>query len=406
MYFFYYVPVGIDAEVRRVPVLTLACASICVAVFILNKFFAGAVPLDFRNYIYFPGYSNLGPALAAAFLHFDYFHIVSNLIYLVLFGRYLEDRVGALGFVLVFFGAAVVGNVLQGWYNIHVLHTNAGIIGASGGVSGILGAFLVRLRYHRVKIAYWVFAPLLATNKAGKAELHAVAAIGLWVLIQIVRGLVQLEGAAANVAYVTHVAGFAFGVIAVVATGGWSKGRVDGHLLKARRSLRRGDFWGAQDELEHYAAARPADGEAHVSLARARAQCGDRAGARASYATGCECYLAQGRRGDAERAFVEASRSLPEFVLTPERHLDLCFGLERNLKADVAIRAYESFVGAYHDHPEAAFALLRAANLHTKRGDLSRARLCYETIPLRYPQDTWAEFAAEHARRLALASQG
>lgn len=406
MYFFYYFPVGIDAEVRRFPVITISCAALCTAVFVLHKFFAGSVPLDFRNYIYFPGHSNLGPALAAAFLHFDYFHIASNLLYLVLFGRYLEDRLGTLGFVLVFFGAAIVGNVLQGWYNIHMLHTHAGIIGASGAVSGVLGAFLVRLRHHRVRIAYWVFAPLLATNKAGKSELHAVAAIFLWVLIQVVRGLVQLEGAAANVAYVTHIAGFAFGVTVAIVTGGWVQGRVDGHLLKARRSLRRGDFYGALDELEHYAVARPSDGEAHVALARARVQCADHTGARTSYTRACESFLAAGRRGDAERVYQEASRSLAEFVLAPERHLDLCFGLERNLKGDVAIRAYECFVRIHRDHPEAAFALLRAANLHAKRGDLARARSCYETIPLRYPDDTWAEFAAEHARRLALATQG
>jgi membrane associated rhomboid family serine protease len=406
MYFFYYFPVGVDAEVRRLPVLTVSCTAICVAVFVLHKFFAGSIPFDFRNYIYFPGYSSLGPALAAAFLHFDYLHVTTNLLYLFLFGRYLEDRLGPLGFAMVFLGAAMFGNVAQGWYNIHVLHTHAGIIGASGDVSGVLGAFLVRMRHHRVMIAYWVFAPLLATNRVGKSELHAVAAIGLWVLIQVVRGLVQLEGASPNVAYVTHVAGFAFGVTVAMVVGGWTKGRVDGHLLKARRCLRRGDFWGAQDELQHYAAARPADGEAHVSLARARAQCGDRTGARASYAAGCECHLGAGQRGDAERAYVEASRSLPDFVLAADRHLDLCFGLERSLKAEAAIRAYQSFVRVYHDHSEAAFALLRAANLHAKRGDIARAYDCYAAIPLHYPDDTWAEFAAEHARRLAVSVSG
>ncbi|HEU4928589.1 MAG TPA: tetratricopeptide repeat protein, partial [Candidatus Krumholzibacteria bacterium] len=99
-----------------------------------------------------------------------------------------------------------------------------------------------------------------------------------------------------------------------------------------------------------------------------------------------------------------ATRSITQFILSPERHLDLCYGLERNLKPDAALRAYEDFVSAYADHAEAAFALLRAANLHTKRGDLARARDCYLAIPLRYPNDTWAEFAAEHGRRLTLAA--
>src|SRR5262245_10456191 len=227
MYFFYYFPVGIDARVRRITLHTPTSPRPSVLVFVLHKFFSASVPLDFRQYIYFPGYSGVGPAVAAGFLHFDYFHIITNLLYLVLFGRYLEDRLGTYGMALVFIGATVVGNVLQGWYNLHLLHTTAGIIGASGGVSGILGAFLVRMRHHRVRVAYWVFAPLLATNKVGRSELHAVAAIGLWVLIQVVRGLVQLEGAAANVAYVTHVAGFFFGVVVALSLGGWEKGRVE-----------------------------------------------------------------------------------------------------------------------------------------------------------------------------------
>lgn len=400
MYFFYYFPVGIDARVRRVPLITATCTALCVLVFVLHKFFGTSVPLDFRQYIYFPGYSGIGPAVAAGFLHFDYLHIITNLIYLVLFGRYLEDRLGTYAMALVFIGATVVGNVLQGWYNLHLLHTTAGIIGASGGVSGVLGAFLVRMRHHRVRVAYWVFAPLLATNKVGRSELHAVAAIGLWVLIQVVRGLVQLEGAAANVAYVTHVAGFFFGVVVALSLGGWEKGRVEGYLLRAKRCQRRGDGYGAQDELEHYAAARVHDGEAHLELARSRAQNSDRAGAHDSYARACECFLAAGRRGEAERTYVEATRSITRFVLAPERQLDLCYGLERNLKPDAALRAYEDFVSAYSDHPEAAFALLRAANLYSKRGDIARARECYLAIPVRYPHDTWAEFAAEHARRL------
>jgi rhomboid family protein len=401
MYFFYYVPIGIDAKTRRFPVFTVLFAAICVAVFVGCRFFPDGVGSNFHNYIYFPGWSGLGTALTAGFLHFGYMHIISNLVYLVLFGWYLEDRIGSPMFALLFVGATMAGNLVQGWYNLHVLGTGAGIIGASGAISGLMGAFLVRLRHHRVRIAYWVFAPLMATNRAGTTELHVVFALALWVLIQVVRGLVQLQGAGASVAYLTHLTGFTFGVLAMVATGGWRRGVIDGHLVKATRYLRRGEFYGAQDELSHYATARPDDGEAHAALARARAQCNDLDGARASYRAACECLLRAGRRGAAERAYQEAARSFPNFVLPPELQLDICFGLERNLKSELALKAYENFVRMYRDHPEAAFTLLRAANLHAKQGDLAHARACYERIVRAYPGDTWAEFAAEHARRLA-----
>lgn len=402
MYFFYYLPIGIDAETRRFPLATAAFTGVCVAMFVINRFFAGDVPVDFRQWIYFPGYSSVITALSAAFVHFDYFHIISNLVYLVLFGRYLEDRIGTGWFVLLFVGSAMAGNLAQGWYNLHVLKTTAGIVGASGAVSGLMGAFLVRLRYHNVRIAYWIFAPLMATNRAGRVELHVVFAMALWVLIQVVRGLVQLEGAGANVAYLTHVAGFAFGLGAMVLTGGWRSGRLEGHVVKARRYLCKGEYYGAQDELARYARACPLDPDAHAALARASLPCGDRSGARAAYLSAIENYLKRAQRGKAEDVYVEALRAFEDFVLDAEMQLDLAFGLERNLKPSVALKAYERFACVYDDHTEAAFALLRSANLYARQGHLDRARFAYEQLVVRYPESEWVEFATEHARRLAV----
>ena len=403
MYFFYYIPVGVDAERRRFPFVTVLFTGICILVFVLNKFFANTVGLDFRNYVYYPGFSGVATALAAAFLHVGYFHIASNLVYLVLFGGYLEDRVGPLMFTAIFIGSAIVGNVAQGWLNLGVLHTNAGIIGASGAISGVLGAFLVRLRHQRVRIAYWVFAPLMATNRAGTTQLHVFFAVALWVLIQVVRSLVQVTGGPASVAYMTHLSGFAFGMGLTMAVGGWRAGIVDGHMVKAKRYLRRGEFYGAQDELARYAAARPHDGDAHAALARAHVQCANPAGARTSYGEACIRYLADGRRGDAERVFQEACRAFDAFVLPAEMQLDLCFGLERSLKPDLALAAYEAFLRFHADHTEAPFALLRTANLHARRGDAAQARDCYQALVRRYPEDPWVDFAREHARRLATA---
>ncbi|UCG51888.1 MAG: rhomboid family intramembrane serine protease, partial [Candidatus Latescibacterota bacterium] len=135
MYFFYYVPVGINATIRRVPVLTYGYAGICLLVFVLNKYFAGQVPFDFYRLVYVPGDGNLLAAAAASFLHFGYFHLVGNLAYLLMFGRYVEDRMGPTLFSLIYFGTAFVGSLAQGLFNIHVLHDPyVGIVGASGAV--------------------------------------------------------------------------------------------------------------------------------------------------------------------------------------------------------------------------------------------------------------------------------
>lgn len=403
MYFFYYIPVGIDTEARRFPVMTTFFALACAVVFAVNKYGGQATGLDFYKFIYYPGFSGWTSVVAAAFLHFGYLHLIGNLAYLVLFGTYLEGRLGPVLYTVVFLGSAAVGNLVQGWYNVNILHVDAGIIGASGAVSGILGSFLVRLHHNRVRIAYWVFAPLLAYTRAGRSEVPVVAALALWVLLQTVRSLVQLEGASANVAHVTHLAGFAFGLAVTVATGGWGRGREEGYLLRARRYLKRGEFHGAQDELSRYIARRPLDGRVHAELARVLIQVNDNVGARAEYMKACELLLRSGRRGRAEAIYAEAVRGFPDFTLSPEPHLDLVYGLERNLKPAAALKAYENFTRSFPRHEEAPFALLRAANLHLKAfGNASAAENCYRELVERHPLDPWADFALEQLRLLGL----
>lgn len=401
MYFFYYMPVGIDAHTRRFPVMTVFFSVLCVGVFVLNNFFPRATPFDFNQFIFYPGYSAWTAAVAAAFLHFGYFHLIGNLLYLLLFGWYLEDRMGTLSFSVLFLGAALVGNLSQGWYNIHVLGVNVGMIGASGAVSGVLGAFLVRFYISRVRIAYWVFMPLQGYTKGGRVEVPIVFALVLWILLQVARGLVQLEGASANVAYVTHIAGFGFGIAYTLATGGWKGARAEAHHMRAERHLRKGEYYGAQDELSRYVAARPGDGHAHAELARARVLTGDTIGAKASYLKACEILLRSRERGECEAVYEQAVRGFPDFVLSTEPHLELAYGLERNLKHELALVAYENFARRYPRHKDAAFALLRAANLHANvRGDAERARRCYQSLIEMYPEDPWVDFAREQVRVL------
>lgn len=401
-YFFYYVPVGINAPIRRTPILTYAYSTLCVLVFVLNKYFADQIPFDFYNLIYSPFDGNLLTAVGAAFLHFGYVHLIGNLVYLILFGRYVEDRVGPVLFSAIFLVSAGAGNVVQGIFNTHVLNDPyMGIIGASGAVSGLLGAAVVRFFFSKLRIAYWVFLPLQAYTRAGRSEMPVVFAIALWFVLQLARGLIQVGGFGGQVAYMTHIAGFLLGAGVAVATGQYMQGRVDAMLQRATKHTQKGEGYAAQGDYIQYLSHRPDDAEGHAALARAMLLTKNYDGARKHYQKACELLLDQLKRGDCETVYQEALRGFENFTLTPEHHIKLAFGLERNLKPKLAVTAYETFAWRYPKHTESPLALLRAAGLYLQAlTDIDKADACYRQLIETYPDDVWVDFAREQRRQL------
>ena len=108
-----------------------------------------------------------------------------------------------------------------------------------------------------------------------------------------------------------------------------------------------------------------------------------------------------GLRGETESVFVEALRGDERFTLSSEYHLNLAFGLERNLKPEAAVRAYENFGHDYPLHNEAAFALLRAAGLYRHTlSNIHKAEFFYRRIVEAYPEDQWVDFALEQIREI------
>jgi membrane associated rhomboid family serine protease len=404
MYFFYYIPLGINAKLERFPVMTVAYSAICALVFVLVRYFPDLSTIDFYNLIYVPENANPLTSVGSAFLHFGPLHLLGNLVYLVLLGRYVEDRMGALLFTVVYLSSAGIGNYAQGLFNIHVLNDpGIGIIGASGAVAGLLGAFSVRFIRAKLRLAYWAFMPLQAFTRGGTLEIPAVFAIALWFILQVVRGLVQTETASAQVAYVNHISGFLWGAAVAIAAGQHRQGKIEALLKKGQSYMEKGAPYAAQGSLIRYLTYRPRDARAHAALARAMVLSGNNQGAAKNYQRACELLLDQQQRGEAEALFQEALRGFPAFALSCDLHLSLAFGLERNLKPQLAVIAYENFEHRYPEHAEAPFALLRAAGLH--RNTLSnpaRADDLYRQIIDGYPEDQWVEFAREQVRCLGL----
>ena len=149
----------------------------------------------------------IAPLFSHQFLHAGWLHLIGNMLYLWIFGDVVEDRFGSIPFVLFYLVAGAIAAVGQ------ALVAPAAMVGASGAIAGVLGAYVILSPAARVRTL--VFLGIFITI----VTLPAIVVIGEWLVIQVLAGLevmrVASHPATENVAYVAHIVGFAAGVCAV-----------------------------------------------------------------------------------------------------------------------------------------------------------------------------------------------
>jgi len=157
------------------------------------------VPYDVAHGIVLPAPSPPWPPLTiltALFVHAGIVHLVSNMLFFAAVAPAVEAREGAARFLLTYVGAGIGGALLQ----LAVTpDSHLPVVGASGAIAGIMGAFLIRFPFARV-----VFG------------LPAVVVIGAWAIVQFTSSIPFISGTAAvpGTAYLVHAGGFAVGVLA------------------------------------------------------------------------------------------------------------------------------------------------------------------------------------------------
>lgn len=209
---------------RRTPVVTLAIIALCVAAFgvelaVMAQGGAAALEELFLEHGSVPAelVAALGrgdilsePVLdvfTSMFLHAGWLHLLGNLLFLWIFGINVEGRMGHAWFLLVYLAGGVVANIAQ------VLVDPASeipMIGASGAISAVLGAYLVL--FPRARIQSLVFLGFFYQLVA----VPAVIVLGFWFLLQVVDGIGALgatTGMDGGVAFFAHIGGFVAGAL-------------------------------------------------------------------------------------------------------------------------------------------------------------------------------------------------
>jgi membrane associated rhomboid family serine protease len=158
------------------------------------------------------------PALSvlyAMFLHGSWLHLLGNMLFLWVFGNNVEDRLGRIRYVIFYL---LCGYVATYGFAFADPNSTTTLVGASGAIAGVLGAYLLMFPRARVisLIPFLFFLP---------AQLPAWLVLGSWFLLQWFYAAGASVGSGAGVAYLAHVIGFIAGLVLVILFGGLSQQR-------------------------------------------------------------------------------------------------------------------------------------------------------------------------------------
>jgi membrane associated rhomboid family serine protease len=156
----------------------------------------------------FSSLTSLYPFVTSQFLHGGFLHIISNMLFLWIFGDNVEGRFGFLLFPLIYLASGVAGALTQYFF---MPQSSIPMLGASGAIAGILGAYFAWFGHHTVKTLVPVFGFITVMN------IPASVMLLYWFITQIFSGVASIAYTTADVggvAFFAHAGGFGFGWIA------------------------------------------------------------------------------------------------------------------------------------------------------------------------------------------------
>jgi len=148
-----------------------------------------------------------GTILTSMFVHGGLFHLAGNMLYLWIFGDNVEDRLGRFRFLLFYLLSGLAAAAAQ---ILSDPHSQIPMVGASGAISGVLGAYLLLYPHARVVtlVFFGWFIRLI--------EIRALFVLGFWILVQLASGLLTWGAQVGGVAWFAHVGGFVAGLVMVI----------------------------------------------------------------------------------------------------------------------------------------------------------------------------------------------
>jgi membrane associated rhomboid family serine protease len=203
---FMFLPIGTSIRPYRTPYANYALIALNFLIFVLSynwpdKSNPEILRLWAQQFMLIPGRPYIWQFVTYAFLHGSVMHIVGNMFFLYLFGRNVNDKLGNIGYVSFYLAGAVFSSIG------HALLGGGPVLGASGAVAAVTGAYLVLFPRTLVTVFYWLLYFI------DTIEISALYFIG----IKLILWDNIFERSVPNVAYDAHLSGYAFGILSILA---------------------------------------------------------------------------------------------------------------------------------------------------------------------------------------------
>lgn len=219
------VPLHDNNPTRITPCIVYTLIAINVAVFLyefilnpqeLEIFFYryAIVPKELTESLRSGDFNRIIPQVltlvTSQFLHGGFLHLGGNMLFLWVFGNNIEEQLGRIKFPIFYLTCGVLAGLVQWWFSTQ---SEVPILGASGAIAGVLGAYIIRFPKARI-LTLIPIGFLLATFR-----IPAVIFLGFWFVQQALYGIANLGAPAAigmeggGVAYWAHASGFIFGLL-------------------------------------------------------------------------------------------------------------------------------------------------------------------------------------------------
>ncbi len=399
-------PIKTEVALKRRPVVTqalLVANMLVYLIMLLGTFYNLFGTGQFTNWGHFHSENFVWwQLLTYQFLHspYDLLHLLFNMVFLWIFGCAVEDRMGRIGFLAFYLIGGIVAAVVHGAWS------SSPVIGASGSIAAVTGAFLVLFPRSRVRVVLVFFL-------IGIYQIPSLWLILLYFVIDLLSQTTQLvTGNEARVAYLAHIAGYVYGFsLAMLLLATKLVKSTDFDLLfiwsqaRRRAAFRRGvdkqkgTAWEGPPAKVPATMTRETQGDAKPTAALASVTPEQEAAARAK--AQISALIRKHELPEAAARYKALLEVDPEATLSEANQLDLASQLCAENENETAAMSYELFLQRYQHSPQMPQVRLMLAVLYIRRLKRpERARRLLKDLAIKLKNESQQKLARGLSREI------